>query len=219
MVYERRATNDKRQVNRSKFIFLDRDGVINKDPGGWTKYNYVTEADELQFLPGSLEALAKLNRAGYDVVIVSNQAGVGKGNFTKRRLDEINSLMAGEIKRHGGSIRESFYCIHRRDENCNCRKPKPGLLEMAIRKYKIDPRQVFFVGDSEVDVGAGQAVGMPTILVLSGKTSEEELKKFNTRPDHVFEDLLKVVDWMLAKERRKAERAIRRVSDGQGRER
>lgn len=219
MVFETRKPKTEQQTSRSKFIFLDRDGVINKDPGGWTKYNYVTEFNELQFLPGSLDALAKLNRAGYDVVVVSNQAGVGKGNFTKRRLDEINSLMAGEVKRHGGNIRESFYCIHRRDENCNCRKPKTGLFEMAVRKYKVDPRQIFFIGDSEVDVGAGKAMGMPTILVLSGKTPEEELKRFTIRPDYVFENLLKVVDWILAKERRKTERAFRRVTGDRGRKR
>lgn len=219
MSRERRTANGELRNKRSKIIFLDRDGVINKDPGGWTPYDYVTEFDELQFLPGALDALAKLNHTGYDVVVISNQAGVGKGHFTKRRLDEINALMVGEVKRHGGSIRESFYCTHRRDENCGCRKPRPGLLEAAVKKYKVDPRKAFFVGDSEVDVGAGQAMGMSTIIVLSGKTSLEGLKKSAVRPDYVFKNLLEAVDWILARDRRKTERAIRRETDERGRKR
>lgn len=201
---------NERMSDRSKFIFIDRDGVVNKDPGGWTPYSYVTEFKEFQFLPGALDALAKLNRAGYDVIVISNQAGVGKGHFTRKRLDEINNMMASEVKRHGGLIRESFYCIHRKEENCNCRKPKTGLLEMAAKKYRIVPGDTYFIGDSEVDIDAGSAIGTPTVFVLSGKTTMEEMRKFKNKPDFIFKDLLEAVDWILAKDRRKHERANRR---------
>ncbi len=193
-----------------KFIFIDRDGVINKDPGGWTPYSYVTKLSELEFLPGALEALAKLNRAGFKVVVISNQAGVGKGHFTKRQLEEVNSFILAEVKRHGGNIQESFYCIHKREDNCSCRKPKTGLLEMAAKKYHIVPRDTFFIGDSEVDIESGAAVGASTVFVLSGKNTMDTMKKFPVKPDFIFKDLLEAVEWILAKERRKAERANRR---------
>lgn len=210
MSRERRKTKDERRNERSKFIFIDRDGVINKDPGGWTPYSYVTEFKEFQFLPGALDALAKLNRAGYSVVVISNQAGVGKGHFTRKRLDEINQMMLSEVKRSGGLITESFYCIHRKEENCSCRKPKTGLLELAAKKYHITPKDTYFIGDSEVDMGAGRAMGIPTVFVLSGKSSMEEMKRFKDRPDFIFNNLLEAVEWILARESRKAERATRR---------
>ncbi len=193
-----------------KAVFIDRDGVINKDPGGWTKHEYVTELKDFHFLPGALEALKLLHRTRISVIIVSNQAGVSKGYFTSQRLEEINCMMIAEVKKHGGKISETYYCIHRDEDNCDCRKPKPGMLETAIRKHGITPGDTYIIGDSKVDVLAGKSAGLNTIFVLSGKTGMDELRKWGVKPDYIFKDLLEAAKWVLTKQRRKSERAVRR---------
>jgi len=197
-----------------KLLFIDRDGVINKDPGGWTKHSYVTETHELQFLPGALKALAMLNRSGVRVVVVSNQAGVSKGYFTKEKLAEVNTRMLSEVGKAGGRIEEVFYCIHRDEDNCDCRKPKPGMLERALKKYGIAARDTYIIGDSLVDVIAGKSLGMKTIFVLSGKTSEDEMKRWEVKPDYIFPGLLGAIEWLVGKEKRKSERALKRKTGG-----
>lgn len=200
-----------------KTIFIDRDGVINKDPGGWTAHQYVTELRDFHFLPGAFEALALLNRNRVQVVIVSNQAGVNKGYFSKERLDEITHMMLSEVKKNGGKISEVYYCPHTNEDNCHCRKPKPGMLEQAIKKYGVTPRDTYIIGDSEVDVLAGKSAGLNTIFVLSGKTTMDDMRKWSVKPDYIFKDLLEAVKWLLVKERRKSERSIRREREGKKR--
>jgi len=193
-----------------RYIFIDRDGVINKDPDGWTKHSYVTDWKDFHFLPGALDALRLLNRNGIKTIVVSNQAGVSKGYFSKERLAEINKKMMMKVSEEGGCITESFYCIHRDEDNCSCRKPKSGLIEMAAKKYGIDHKRTFIIGDSRVDMMAGKSLGVKTVFVLSGKASMEDIKKWDVKPDYIFKDLLEAVKWMLAKRRRKAERAFKR---------
>ncbi|MFH1190138.1 MAG: HAD family hydrolase [Candidatus Omnitrophota bacterium] len=200
-----------------KTLFIDRDGVINKDPGGWTAHEYVTELKDLHFLPGALDALALLNRNRIQVIVVSNQAGVNKGFFTKERLDEITRSMLSEVKKRGGDISEVFYCTHTNEDNCDCRKPKPGMLEAAIRKHGVTARDTYIVGDSEVDILAGRSAGLKTIFVLSGKTGLEQMKAWKVKPDYVFRDLLEAVKWILVKDRRKSERSTRREKEGRKR--
>lgn len=193
-----------------KLIFIDRDGVINKDPGGWTEFNYVTEPGQLKFIPGSLKALALLNRHRVRVVIVSNQAGVGKGYFTKEMLANVNSRLLAEIGKAGGRVEEACYCIHRDEDNCRCRKPKPGMLEAALGKYRVAARDTFIIGDSRVDCMAGHAAGMKTVAVLSGKATGDEIRKWPVRPDYIFKDLLEAVEWIIEKSKRRSERAEKR---------
>lgn len=191
-------------------IFLDRDGVINKDPGGWTKYSYVTNWKDFHFLPGSLEALKLLNKNNVEVIIVSNQAGVSKGYFSKSELEGVTSKMMNEISKNGGEIEEVFYCLHKDEDRCDCRKPKSGLLEKASAKYGIDVRGTYFIGDSEADVIAGSRIGCRTIFLLSGKTSQEQMRRWKVKPDHIFENLLAAVRWLLVKDQRRVKRALRR---------
>ena len=101
-----------------KVIFIDRDGVINRDPGGWTPHSYVTRWEDFYFLPGSVEALKKLKRARYEIVVISNQAGVGRGLYTEKKLDEISANMHAEIEKNGAKIKKIYYCIHHPDDNC-----------------------------------------------------------------------------------------------------
>lgn len=193
-----------------KTVFIDRDGVINKDPGGWTKYNYVTKWSEFHFIPGAIDAIKKLNRKGFEVIVISNQAGVNKGYFSKEDLKAVTKRMLDEINKNGGRIKEVYYCIHRDEDNCDCRKPKPGLLEKAAREFNIELGNTYFIGDSEVDVIAGRRAGMRTIFILSGKTSRREMEKWPEKPDYTFNDLLEAVNWMLKKEKRRSDRALRR---------
>ena len=191
-------------------LFIDRDGVINKDPGGWTEHGYVTDWKDFHFLPGALEALRLLSRAGVKVVVISNQAGVGKGYFTKEKLERINGRMMDAIVKAGGRIEDVYYCIHRSEDACACRKPKTGLLERAARKHGIDCARTYIIGDSLVDVLAGKAMGCRTIFVRSGKTTVKEARQWSDKPDYVFANLLEAVRWLLAKEERKADRACHR---------
>lgn len=200
-----------------KTLFIDRDGVINKDPGGWTRHEYVTELKDFHFLPGVFEALALLNRNRVQVIVVSNQAGVNKGFFTKDRLDEITHMMLADVKKNGGNISEVCYCPHTNEDNCNCRKPKPGMLDAAIKKHGVTARDTFIIGDSEVDVLAGRLAGLSTIFVLSGKTDMNGMKTWKAKPDYIFKDLLEAVKWLLVKEKRKSERSRRREKEGRKR--
>ena len=193
-----------------KILFIDRDGVINKDPGGWTKHNYVTDPKDLRFIPGSLEALKQLRNRGYKVIIVSNQGGISKGYFSVGHLDRVNKKMMDEVSKAGGEILEAFYCVHKDEDNCDCRKPKTGLLEMAAKKYGFNPRDAYFVGDSHVDVTAGKILGTKTIFVLSGKFTVEDVKTWRDKPSYIFKDLKAAVSWILEKDKRKAIRASKR---------
>ncbi len=178
------------------YLFIDRDGVINKDPGGWTKTNYVTDWNDFHFVPGALEALKILKDKGIKVIVASNQAGINKGLYTEAELAKVNSSMLKEIEKTGGAIEEVFYCIHKDEDNCACRKPKPGLLEMAAKKYGIDPKTTYFIGDADTDVSAGKRIGCKTIFVLSGKKSREDVEGWADKPDHIFENLLEAVKWI-----------------------
>ena len=180
-----------------KAIFIDRDGVINKDPGGWTEHSYVTDWKDFHFLPGVFDALKMLKEKGIRIIVASNQGGVSKGFYTEEKLNEINDLMLNQINKNGGKIEEVFYCIHKDEDNCNCRKPRPGMLEMAAKKYKIDLKTTYFIGDGKTDVMAGKKIGCRTILVLSGKSSLKDVEGWEEKPDYIFKDLLEAVNWLI----------------------
>ena len=148
-----------------KTIFLDRDGVINRNrPRG----DYVRNWEEFQFLPGSCEAIARLTQAGFRLLVVTNQACVGKGIVSWAMVQEIHTRMVQEIARVGGRIEAVLCCPHRADAGCGCRKPRPGLLRRAHEEYRVDLGQAILVGDSATDMQTAAAVGIPAIMVLSG---------------------------------------------------
>ncbi|WP_144111548.1 D-glycero-beta-D-manno-heptose 1,7-bisphosphate 7-phosphatase [Paraburkholderia sp. BCC1886] len=147
-----------------KVVILDRDGVINVDSDA-----YIKSPDEWVALPGSLEAIARLNQAGYRVAIATNQSGIGRGLF------DMNALNAMHLKMHrvaaavGGRIDAVFFCPHTAEDHCECRKPKPGMLKMIAERFEVDPEHTPVVGDAIRDLQAGAALGHPTHLVLTGK--------------------------------------------------
>lgn len=147
-----------------KLIVLDRDGVINKDSP-----LYIRSPAEWHAVPGSIEAIAKLYRYGYKIVVATNQSGIARGYLTKDALDEIHKKMLGQIKEAGGHIEAIFICPHGPEDCCECRKPKPGLLLQAAKQFNIDPAEMLVIGDSTRDMLAAQNCGAAAIFIETDK--------------------------------------------------
>lgn len=147
-----------------KLIILDRDGVINHESA-----EFVKNVDEWIALPGSIEAIAKLYHAGYKVVVATNQSGLGRGLFTIHDLNAIHKKLQAQLKTLGASIDAFFICPHHPDEQCDCRKPLPGMFNEIKKRYGItDSQQFFTIGDSLRDLQAATSAGFKTWLVLTG---------------------------------------------------
>lgn len=145
-------------MNRA--VFLDRDGVINrKAPEG----GYITRWEEVEILPGTSEAIAQLNRAGFLVIVVTNQRAVAKGLMTIADLESIHRRLCEQLALGGAKIDAVFYCPHELDPPCRCRKPEPGMLLDAARRYDLDLRASWMIGDSEKDIEAGRRAGCRTV--------------------------------------------------------
>ena len=166
-----------------KLIILDRDGVINEDSP-----DFVKSPKEWHAIPGSLEAIALLNRANILVAIASNQSGIARGLFSEITLDAIHQKMAHELVAHQGYINKIFYCPHGPNDHCECRKPKPGLLLQAMQHFNIAPEDTYFVGDSQRDINAAIAAHCQPVLVRSGNGSNTTITDASSLP--VYNDLL-----------------------------
>jgi histidinol-phosphate phosphatase family protein len=147
---------------RKSTVILDRDGVLNKKPA---RARYVRSWSEFEWLPGVKEALRLLKEAGCRVIVVSNQAGIGRGEMTEEALRQIHERMKAETAEAGGEIAAIYYCPHNWDEGCECRKPKPGLLFQAQRDLNLDLSRTPFIGDDERDAEAAEAAGCPSVLI------------------------------------------------------
>lgn len=177
-----------------KYVFLDRDGVINEFPGNG---NYVTKVKNFHFIPGSLEAIRKLTEAGYTIFVISNQAGVGKGVYTENKLNRITKKMLDGVDSVNGKIKKVFYCMHRSDAECDCRKPGIGNIEKALKFVKRpidDAAGSFFVGDTKSDILTGFNAKLQTIFVLTGRCKKEDVKDWGIKPDYIARDLLEATD-------------------------
>jgi D-glycero-D-manno-heptose 1,7-bisphosphate phosphatase len=149
-------------VEKMRYIFLDRDGVLNRKPpeGG-----YVTRWSEFAWIPGSIEAIARLNRAGFRVLVVTNQRGIALGLYTEDGLGEIHRNMRADLAKHGAHVDAIYYCPHDRDV-CDCRKPGTGMFEQARRDFPdITGENSIMIGDSHTDIQAGKSFGMKTIFI------------------------------------------------------
>ncbi|MFV0679566.1 D-glycero-beta-D-manno-heptose 1,7-bisphosphate 7-phosphatase [Ottowia sp.] len=153
-----------------KLVIVDRDGTINVELDG-----YVQTPEEWQPLPGALDAIARLNQAGHQVVIASNMPGLGRGLFDMAALNAIQKKMNKALAAAGGRVEAMFYCPHAPDEGCTCRKPLPGLFQQIGERYRIDLKQVHAVGDSVRDVQAAVAAGCMPHLVLTGKGAPAQI--------------------------------------------
>ncbi|UCG35527.1 MAG: D-glycero-beta-D-manno-heptose 1,7-bisphosphate 7-phosphatase [Candidatus Omnitrophota bacterium] len=170
-----------------KVIFLDRDGVINKYPGD---REYIKNVKEFSFIAGSIEGIKKLKEKGFKLFVVSNQAGVAKGIYSKKNLDQIDQKMLRTLKKYSAQIDAVYYCTHREEDDCGCRKPKAGLLHKILSDLNIKPEISFFIGDSFRDMKAAQSFGAKTVLLLSGKEKISNRNSWEFEPDYIFDNLL-----------------------------
>ncbi|MFA4968831.1 MAG: D-glycero-beta-D-manno-heptose 1,7-bisphosphate 7-phosphatase [Sulfuritalea sp.] len=147
-----------------KLVILDRDGVINHDSD-----QYIKSPDEWKPIPGSLAAIARLNQAGYRVVVASNQSGIGRGLFETDTLMAIHDKMLKALAQAGGRIDAIFFCPHTNADNCDCRKPKPGMFREIASRFNAELAGVPAIGDSLRDLQVAATVGAQPMLVLTGK--------------------------------------------------
>ncbi|MDD5382045.1 MAG: D-glycero-beta-D-manno-heptose 1,7-bisphosphate 7-phosphatase [Candidatus Margulisbacteria bacterium] len=181
----------------NKAVFLDRDGTIVEDVG------YLNTPEQIKFIPGSIAAIKKLNEAGYKVVVITNQAGVARGLVTEDMLQTIDKTLHKWILNGGAHLDGLYYCPHHPEHGvypykqvCECRKPHPGLIKRAARDLKIDLARSYMVGDKATDIEAGKRAEIKTVFVMSGRGREEK-QNFKEKPDHITNNLLEAVDWIL----------------------
>jgi D-glycero-D-manno-heptose 1,7-bisphosphate phosphatase len=173
--------------------FIDRDGTLIEDK------HYLADPDKIAFLPGALDGVKRLQRAGYTIVIVSNQSGVARGFFPSAAVDRVHERMSESMAQAGCPPDDIRFCPHLPDgddlayrEDCRCRKPKPGMLEDAARALKIDMKRSYMIGDKYSDLQCGRAAGTAAVLVRTGEGTETERNLPGhpyLRPDMVCDDL------------------------------
>lgn len=180
----------------TKTLFLDRDGVINIDHG------YIYQAEKFEFITGVFDACQRFQQAGYQIVIVTNQSGIGRGYYTEQDFQRLTKWMLAEFSNHGIEVLDVMYCPHHPEKamakyltKCDCRKPEPGMLLQAINEYNIDPKTSIMVGDKASDIQAAINAGLgQKYLVSSGKKLSEQGLKL---ADACYVDLADVADQVL----------------------
>lgn len=170
-----------------KLILLDRDGVINHDSD-----DYIKSEDEWIPIQGSIEAITLLSQAGFIVCVVTNQSGLGRGLFNEFALARMHELLCTLVEEEGGKVDAIFYCPHKPDDNCDCRKPKPGLLNQIEAQFSQSVEGSWFIGDTEKDIDAALTKNCKPILVLTGKGKQasESMDAQKLSGISVFDDLL-----------------------------
>lgn len=172
--------------SKRRAVFLDRDGVICYD------VHYMSSPDQFKLMPFVGEGIKMLNDAGYLVIVVTNQSGLRRGLITEENLRKIHEKMISELSAYGARIDDIFVCPCLPEENCECRKPKPGMIIEAARKHNIDLSSSFMVGDKQIDADAGRAAGCKTILI-----SEEQ----GLKADYVVKSFKEAVEIILSEKR------------------
>lgn len=170
-----------------RFVLLDRDGTIN------VERHYLSDPDQLELYPGVGEALARLRQLGYGLVVVTNQSGIARGYFDLETLARIHDKLRALLKDFGVSIDGIYLCPHGPDEDCDCRKPLPGMVAQAVAELGFDPARAIMVGDKAVDVELGHAVGAAAILVRTGHGLKSEGR---CAPELVADDLPAAARWI-----------------------
>jgi len=176
-----------------ELVILDRDGVINEE-----REDFVKSIDEWQPIPGALEAIARLSRAGFRVVVASNQSGLARGTFDIAALNEIHALLHRRLAELGGQVAACFFCPHGPEEGCDCRKPKPGLYRDIARRLRVSLRDVRVVGDRPSDVEAARAVAARPVFVRTGRAQDRAIDAADLQGAEIYDDLAAFVDHLLA---------------------
>ena len=179
---------------RGVTVFLDRDGTLNRDSG------YVTTPDALVLFPGVVEALARLNRAGVRVVVITNQSGIARGLLDNSTLEQIHDRLRALLEAGGASLDAIYVCPHAPDEGCACRKPGTALAERAVADLGLDLSGAYMVGDQKRDMDMARGVGAKSLLVTTGSTSAQaltDLQAEGRQPDYVASGLIEAVEWII----------------------
>jgi histidinol-phosphate phosphatase family protein len=174
-------------VNR--VVFIDRDGTIIEDK------DFIKSPDEIEFIPGSIEALRILKKMGYKIIVISNQSGIGRGILTEKMVKEVNDSFIRQLREKGTSIDALYYCPHHPEDGCNCRKPETGMIRRAVAEHKLYLKEAVVIGDKLSDIEMGRRIGAKSILVLTGygKKEREKLQDAMSKPDFIADDLLAAV--------------------------
>lgn len=180
---------------KNKAIFLDRDGTLIKDK------NFLANIKDIKIFKNAFTALKKLQQQGFLLFIVSNQSGISRGYFTKEKAEEINEEIKNIFAKKNILFTDIFFCPHKPEDNCRCRKPAIKLFLQAQKKYKINFKSSYIIGDKVSDMQAGKNIKAKTVLVLTGygKKSYLELKEKKCHADFVSKNLLDAVNWILSK--------------------
>ncbi|MGA8178950.1 MAG: D-glycero-beta-D-manno-heptose 1,7-bisphosphate 7-phosphatase [Desulfobacterales bacterium] len=182
---------------KQKVVFLDRDGVINRDSP-----DYIQSWSEFEFLPGSLEALKKLTVNGFVVMVITNQSVIQRKMISLKELEHIHDMMRKTVQSSGGEIEDVFFCPHIPEDECDCRKPNPGLILKAGQKHRINLKAAIMVGDSAKDIECARNAGCGTVILVktgNGATAEKQLKEKMIRPDVIVRDLLEAAHWIISR--------------------
>ncbi len=185
-------------------VFMDRDGTISEEVG------YVNHLSRYRLLPNALEAIRLLNRAGFLAIVTTNQSGVARGYFSEALVDQVHDRLRGLLGEAGARLDAIYYCPHHPNEgeppfraDCDCRKPRPGMIRRAARDHDVDLSRSYAIGDTRADIEAGAAAGVPGILVLTGYGRglvEHQGDRMRVAPLAVREDLLDAVRFILNRE-------------------
>jgi D-glycero-D-manno-heptose 1,7-bisphosphate phosphatase len=173
--------------NKTRAVFLDRDGTINIDSG------YVHKPEDFRFVKNAVKGLKKLYGMGFKLVIVTTQAGIGLGYYKKEDFYALNRKMLKILDEEGVKISRIYFCPHRKDQNCDCRKPGIALIKEAEKDLNIELKESYIIGDSAADIEAGKRAGVKTILVKTGQTVGDGR---NFSPDYTAEDLLEAAGYI-----------------------
>ncbi|MGH9868842.1 MAG: D-glycero-alpha-D-manno-heptose-1,7-bisphosphate 7-phosphatase [Candidatus Polarisedimenticolia bacterium] len=189
-------------------VFMDRDGTVSAEVG------YVTAVDQFRLLPRSAAAIRRLNEAGLLAIVVTNQSGLARGLFDEALMNEVHALLRCQLEQAGARLDGLYVCPHHPSlgeppwrQECDCRKPKPGLLTVAAGEHDVALASSYVIGDSARDMEAARRAGAMPVLVLTGHGREDLRDRIEplgagARPAHVADDLLDAVEWILAKEGR-----------------
>jgi D-glycero-D-manno-heptose 1,7-bisphosphate phosphatase len=173
-------------------VFLDRDGVINRN-----RQDYVRSIDQWEPLPGSIRAMAKLSVLGFPVVVITNQSAIGRGYCTENDVLQIHAMLRELVEDQGGTIDAIYFCPHRPDDGCDCRKPETGMIERARNELNLPPGG-YIVGDAASDIKLGVRAGLRTVLVLTGR-GRDQMRNIlgQMEPSFVADDLQEAVEWII----------------------
>ncbi len=173
-------------------VFIDRDGTIN------VNYGYINNPNDFKMYPSVAKGIKLLQENGFKIIVITNQSGIARGYFSEKTLGEIHEKMKKDLSKEDAMVDAIYYCPHHPDEKCNCRKPKPGLLEKAIKDFDIDIEKSFIIGDRMLDVEAGYKIGLKTVLVPEDKEKiKKEIEESDVEPDYACDNFHSGVKWIL----------------------